>query len=137
MILFELRCARDHQFEGWFKDNAGFEAQALAGEIACPHCGATDVGKAVMAPRLNSARGDALDVHDAARAARQMLGELRRKVETTCENVGERFPEEARKIHYGEVAPKGIYGDATADEVRELEEEGVEIARIPWLRPED
>ena len=137
MILFELRCGQGHHFEGWFKDGASFDRQAAAAEIACPHCGGVDVAKAVMAPALNSARGDRLDVHDAARAARQVLGSLRRKVEQSCENVGDRFPEEARKIHYGETAPRDIYGEATAEDARELEEEGVEFSRIPWMRPED
>jgi len=137
MILFELRCGDGHHFEGWFKDGASFDGQVAAGGIACPFCGGVDVAKAVMAPRLNSARGDALDVHDAARAARKVLGALRRKVESSCENVGERFPEEARKIHYGETAPRDIYGEASPDEARELEDEGVAISRIPWVRLED
>jgi len=147
MILFELRCGDGHQFEAWFKDGATFDVQAAGKEIACPHCGDVDVAKAVMAPRLNSARGDALDargavratldVDDAARAARKVLGEIRRKVESDCENVGERFPEEARKIHYGETAPRGIYGEASRDEARELEDEGVAIARIPWVPLDD
>ena len=137
MILFELRCGDGHQFEAWFKDGATFDTLAAAKEIACPHCGGIDVAKAVMAPRLNSARGDALDVHDAARAVRTVLTQFRRKVEADCENVGERFPEEARKIHYGETAPRGIYGEASPDEARDLEDEGVAIARIPWVPLDD
>ena len=137
MILFELRCGDGHQFEAWFKDGATFDAQAAAKVIVCPHCGGLDVAKAVMAPHLNSARGAALDVHDAARAARKVLGEFRRKVESDCENVGERFPDEARKIHYGETAPRGIYGEASREEAQDLEDEGVAIARIPWVPLDD
>lgn len=134
MILFELRCANDHHFEGWFRDNAAYDAQASAGEIACPVCGSAEVGKAIMAPRLNKARGSDLDARDLAASMRRMLGDIRRKVEETCENVGERFPEEARRIHYGETEARPIYGEATPDEAKALEEEGVEVARIPWVR---
>ncbi|MEW5729100.1 MAG: DUF1178 family protein [Pseudomonadota bacterium] len=134
MILFELRCANDHHFEGWFRDNATYDAQASGGEIACPVCGSVEVGKAIMAPRLNKARGADLDARDLALRMRQMLGEIRRKVEESCENVGERFPEEARRIHYGETEARPIYGEATPDEAKALEEEGVEVARIPWVR---
>lgn len=133
MILFELRCGSDHQFEGWFKDNATFDAQQAAGQIVCPVCGDTNVVKAIMAPRLNKARGTRLDVQDMARQMRQLLGKIRQSVEENCDYVGERFPEEARKIHYGESDPRPIYGEASADEARELEDEGVEVARIPWV----
>jgi hypothetical protein len=141
MILFALRCGRDHHFEAWFRDGATYEAQAAAGEIACPECGDTRVVKAVMAPRLNSARGEQLDVrdaaHQAARAARVALTELREAIETTCDNVGERFPEEARRIHYGEVEAHAIYGSASPEESRALAEEGVEFAVIPWIKADE
>lgn len=134
MILFRLRCANDHHFEGWFRDNAGFDAQAAAGEISCPECGDCKVEKAIMAPRLNRAHGSALDAPDIAKHMRQALGELRRKVEESCDYVGEKFPEEARRIHYGETDPRPIYGEATPEEARELTEEGVEVGMIPWVR---
>lgn len=136
MILFELRCDNDHRFEAWFRDGAAYDGQAAAGEIACPHCGVRGVAKAPMAPRLAKGRGAALDAAEAVREARKLLGALRRSVEASCENVGERFPEEARKIHYGETASRPIYGDATAKEARELEEEGVAVRRIPWIAGE-
>lgn len=134
MILFELRCANDHHFEGWFRDNAAYDAQAASGGIACPVCGDTNVGKAIMAPRLNKATGQALDAQAAAREVRRMLTELRQTIEQNCDYVGERFPDEARKIHYGETDPRPIYGEATTEEARELEEEGVEVQRIPWVQ---
>ncbi|MGE5547079.1 MAG: DUF1178 family protein [Solirubrobacterales bacterium] len=137
MILFELRCRNDHHFEGWFKDNAAYDAQSAAGEIACPMCGDTQVGKAIMAPRINKAHGAALDAKDMAGQMRRMLTEIRRKVEESCDYVGERFPEEARKIHYGETAARAIYGEASTEEARELEEEGVAVARIPWVPEEN
>lgn len=133
MILFQLRCSGDHEFEAWFRDGAAYEVQAAAGEIACPACGDTRVSKAIMAPRINKAHGPALEARDAAREMRRLLGELKRKVEDSCDYVGERFPEEARKIHYGETEARPIYGEASAEEARELEEEGVEVQRIPWI----
>lgn len=135
MILFTLRCSADHQFEGWFRDGDGFEAQQKAGEIACPHCGDTEVEKALMAPNIGRSHKQAPPVSPAQ--LRTALVELRRQVETNCDYVGERFAEEARKIHYGEVDARGIYGEATADESRELKEEGISFGRIPWVLPND
>jgi len=137
MIVFELCCAKAHRFEAWFKDGAAFELQAEAGEIACPECGDSQIVKAPMAPRLNSARGDALEVKGAARAMRGLLGELRRAVEANCDYVGERFSEEARKIHYGETEPRAIYGEATPEQAGDLADEGIAITSIPWIRRDD
>jgi Uncharacterized protein conserved in bacteria len=134
MILFELRCSREHHFEAWFKDGEAYESQAAAGAIACPHCGDTRVSKAIMAPRLNKSTGQALDAEGAARAMRRLLGELRSSVEASCDYVGEGFAEEARKIHYGDVEPHGIYGEASDEQAAQLEEEGIAVSRIPWVR---
>jgi hypothetical protein len=135
MILFTLRCASGHEFEGWFRDGDGFEAQQKAGEITCPDCGDAQVEKALMAPNIARSRGKAPALSPAQ--MRAALIELRRQVETNCDYVGERFAEEARKIHYGEADPHGIYGEASADESRELAEEGIEVGRIPWITPTD
>lgn len=134
MILFELRCAKDHHFEGWFKDNAGYDAQAAAGEIACPVCGSVEVAKAIMAPRLNKSTGQALDAQGAAREMRRLLSDLRQKIEDNCDYVGEKFPDEARKIHYGDIEPRPIYGEASPEQAEDLEEEGITVQSIPWLR---
>ncbi len=137
MILFELRCANDHHFEGWFKDNAAFDSQAAANEIACPHCGNTQVAKAIMAPRISKATGQSLDAVELAGEVRRALTELRQHVETQCDYVGGGFAEEARKIHYGEAESRPIYGEASPDQARELQEEGVAIQQIPWLPREN
>lgn len=135
MIRFALRCAAGHEFEGWFRNGDGFEVQHKAGEIACPHCGETDVEKALMAPAIGRGR----DSHPPISPAqlRAALIELRRQVETNCDYVGEHFAEEARRIHYGEVDAHGIYGEATSEESRELVEEGIQIGRIPWIPTTD
>jgi hypothetical protein len=129
MILFALRCTQGHEFEGWFRDGSGFDAQLEAAEIACPHCGETTVEKAVMAPRLGRSR----PAKPALAEMRKALTELRRQVEAHCDYVGPRFAEEARRIHYGETDPRGIYGEASQEESRALADEGISFGQIPWL----
>jgi hypothetical protein len=136
MILFTLRCANDHEFEAWFRDGDGFEAQHAAGGIACPHCGDTTVEKAVMAPRLGRSR-EVMPPAAALAQMRKALGEMRRQIETHCDYVGPRFAEEARRIHYGEADPHGIYGEASDAESRELADEGIKFGQIPWIPPTD
>lgn len=133
MILFTLRCSYDHEFEAWFRDGAGFEAQQQVGEIACPHCGDTGVEKAIMAPNIGRSR-DSKGPPISPTQMRQMLVTLRQQVEQNCDYVGERFAEEARRIHYGEVDPKGIYGEATSEESEALRDEGIEFGQIPWVQ---
>jgi len=144
MILYDLRCDKGHVFEAWFADRATFDDQAKAGIVTCPTCASTKIEKAPMAPRINKGADKA--VKPAAAVARRTavmgeamsaLRELREKVEQNFEHVGERFPEEARKIHYGEAEERNIYGDATEAEAKELAEEGVEVQRIPWLPDHD
>ncbi|HEX3500572.1 MAG TPA: DUF1178 family protein [Stellaceae bacterium] len=135
MILFALRCAADHEFEGWFRDGATFDRQSAGGKISCPQCGDKSVTKAPMAPRVARARNAAAAPSPAE--LRKALQELRRHVETHCDYVGERFAEEARRIHYGESDPRGIYGEASDDDAKDLAEEGIEVNRIPWLPPTD
>ena len=160
MILYDLKCRKDHVFETWFRDSAAYEEQAAAGAIACPVCGSKKIEKAVMAPRL-ATRGRARDdarggpegrpeggpegkmamraVKGTADAAELMgqLRELRRKVEETCDYVGGEFAEEARKIHYGERDPRNIYGETSDRQAKELHEEGVTFNRIPWAPRHD
>jgi hypothetical protein len=134
MILFALRCAQGHEFEGWFRDSDAFEAQHEAGDIACPECGDTTVDKALMAPRLARSREAKPPLSPAQMKA--ALIALRRQVETHCDYVGERFAEEARRIHNGEAEPHGIYGEATEAESRDLADEGIDFGRIPWVTPD-
>lgn len=136
MILFKLRCAAEHEFEVWFRDGAAYERQVARREIACPDCGNSAIEKAPMAPRV--ARQDrAPPAPPSPAQLRHMLQAVRRHVETSCENVGDRFAEEARAIHRGDAEARGIYGDATQDEAQALADEGIEVARIPWVAPND
>lgn len=129
MIKYQLRCAADHEFEGWFRDSADFDAQARDGLVECPACGSATVRKAVMAPAIAgraNARSDNM-----RRDIMQAMTRARDYVEKNFDYVGEKFPEEARKIHYGETEERGIYGEATGKEVKDLVEEGVPVAPMP------
>jgi hypothetical protein len=138
MILFDLRCARDHVFEAWFRDNATYDKQAKAGAIACPSCGSRKVEKAPMAPRIGKgSKPAAMAVATGQADLRQQLAEMRAKIEANCDYVGPRFAEEARRIHYGETEKRDIYGEASDADAQALQEEGVEFARVPWLPRHD
>jgi len=133
MILYQLRCPSEHHFEGWFRNSDAFEAQQQAREIACPVCGDSNIDRALMAPAVGRKSNSLPDpISDPARAI-TLLRTLRKVVEESHENVGDRFAEEARKIHYGETDARGIYGQTTAEEAEELADEGIEVARIPWV----
>jgi hypothetical protein len=138
MILFKLKCSAEHEFEGWFRDGATYERQAKRGLIDCPTCGDTAIEKAPMAPRLaRSAAPEKAPTPPAPEQMRRMLQQVRRHVETTCDYVGERFAEEARRIHHGQADSRGIYGEASDAESRALADEGIEVARLPWVPTSD
>ncbi len=130
-----LRCADGHEFEAWFRNNAAYDRQRAGGEIACPVCGDGAVEKAPMAPRLARAHREAAPPSPAE--MRRALQELRKQVETNCDYVGPKFADEARRIHRGETKARGIYGEATPAESTALADEGIEVASIPWLPPND
>ena len=137
MILFDLKCSAGHTFEAWFKDGYSYEKLRASGEIACPRCGVSEVTKAPMAPRVKRSRTLKAGEDPAAVKARKALLALRRHVEQNCDYVGREFAEEARKIYYGEIDKRNIYGEATEEESRSLEEEGIPFGRIPWLETAD
>ena len=129
MISFNLRCTKDHVFEAWFKDSSAFDKQVKAKALHCPSCGDVKIEKALMSPNIAARRDSGLPpkkLHNA-------LAAIRKTVEDNCDYVGSEFPEEARKIHYGEADHRNIYGEATASEVLDLTDEGVEFGRMPWV----
>ena len=144
MIHYQLRCGADHQFDGWFASSAGFDRQAAAGLVACPKCGDARVSRALMAPALagprpaqepRAAAGPAQaavspDIPDGVRA---VLQRIRSEVERNCDNVGPAFADEVRRMHRGETERRGIYGDSTPEQAQALADEGIEVARIPWV----
>ena len=157
MIRYALRCEEDHRFEGWFRDSATFERQSQAGELGCPVCGSTSIDKALMAPAVTSSAAEPVTLSAEAQPARapaatparplhandpraqallEMMRTLRRQVVENAEYVGNRFTEEARRIHDGESEQRGIYGEATLEDAAALREEGIDVMPLPVL-PED
>lgn len=141
MILYDLVCQRDHRFESWFRNSNVVEKLIKAGEVACPSCGSKKVQKAPMAPRIAKSDEKSLavaaehrELEAAMEKATAALEELRSVIEKNFEHVGDRFPIEARKIHYGEAKARGIYGQASLDDTKALLEEGIEVQAIPGKR---
>jgi hypothetical protein len=139
MIVYDLTCPEEHVFEAWFPSSAAFEEQSAAGGLACPLCGSNEIAKALMAPSLSAKVGEERRAapKEQAKAVRRALNKLREAVEQNCDYVGPAFPEEVRKIYYGESEERNIYGEASRQEAESLAEEGIEVQQIPWLPPEN
>jgi hypothetical protein len=131
VIVYNLRCVEGHGFEGWFRDSSAFDAQLAGKKLVCPVCETRTVTKAPMAPALAGSVGSRGSVPEEMRKMRQFMTGLRKYVEQNAEYVGTKFPEEARKIHYGETEERQIYGEASLKDVKELIEEGVDVAPLP------
>jgi hypothetical protein len=154
MIRYNLRCERDHAFESWFQSSSAYETQEKRKLVNCPVCGSAKVERAIMAPQIMSKKGRDVPVQAPVAAAevttpastplmmaqerelRTKLKELRDHIVKNADNVGERFPNEARKMHYGDIEHRPIYGEASPEEARSLIEEGVEVSPLPVL-PDD
>jgi hypothetical protein len=140
LIKYTLSCDSGHSFDGWFSSSADFDRQAELGLVSCPVCGSASVAKELMAPSVSTSRkkdeAKVLMMDQARKEAVAKIRELVTAIRENSDDVGEKFPEEARKIHYGEAEERGLIGKATADEARALLEEGIEIAPLPVL-PDD
>lgn len=139
MIRFTLRCEAEHEFDGWFRDGGDFDIQKKRGFVSCPVCNSGKVEKALMAPAVSTSRGKekvALAVGEEQRRLMGQLREMAKKVRENADYVGDRFAEEARKIHFGETDPRGIYGEASVDDVKGLLDDGVDFMPLPEF-PED
>ena len=156
MIRYAIACGKGHTFESWFADSAAYDKQVKRKLVACPQCGSTSVEKAIMAPRLATSkrRRAASDASPPAVAPdkspaspvailspqeqelRSKLKELRQQLTKNADNVGQKFPDEARKMHYGEIEHRSIYGEASPEDAKELAEEGIEFHSLPILPDE-
>ena len=154
MIVFDLKCELGHVFEAWFTTTKTFENQTTRGVVECPACGSSNVTKAVMAPNIakksnqKSAMVDSVIMTDEdgeqvgytslpsvlQDELEGVLKKVRKHVEENCEYVGTDFPEEVRKIHYGETPERGIYGEASREESLDLLEEGIDVIPVPGIR---
>jgi hypothetical protein len=140
MKVFNLACEHDHRFEGWFGSAEDYDSQLARGLIECPVCTDTAIRKMPAAPRLNlsgaseapaAPRGEALGMPPDPRAVQAMFMKMARNIVENTEDVGDRFAEEARRIHYRESPERGIRGVASPDEARELTDEGIEVFSFP------
>ncbi|MET0274785.1 MAG: DUF1178 family protein [Phenylobacterium sp.] len=133
MIKYALACEHDHEFEGWFGASADFDDQQAKGYLECPVCGSKAVRKQIMAPAISGTKRTARDAQPAQMQAMMMeaMGRVRKHVEENFDDVGDTFAREARAIHEGRAEDRGIYGQATKQEVRDLVEDGVPIAALP------
>ncbi len=156
MIRYNLRCEKGHSFESWFQSSAAYESQEKRKLVSCPACGTVKVERAIMAPQIVSKKGREAAVAVSAEAPtteataqgstpllmaqelelRAKIKELRDHIVKNADNVGERFPNEARKMHYGDIEHRPIYGEASPEEARSLIDEGVEVSPLPVL-PDD
>ena len=144
MIRYDLICSDGHEFDGWFSDSASFDKQVAAGVVECTVCGSSKVEKALMAPGIPAKANKSQAMQPVmqntpqspAAEMTQLIHKLREHVEQNSEYVGPRFAEEARKIHYEEADARGIYGEATLQDAKDLKEEGIEVQPLPLL-PEE
>lgn len=149
MIRYSLICGTGHEFEAWFQNSGAFDVQSSRKLVVCPTCGTHDVKKAPMSPAVATRASHSAPAADqpseVARAVAHAPGpptiadivrKIRTEVEKHSEYVGSRFAEEARKIHYAEAPERGIYGEASPEQVAELDEEGIEVLALPVL-PEE
>ena len=141
MIRYQLKCHCKNEFESWFRSSADFDQQLEEKLLSCPLCGSTEISKALMAPNVSTSRLKKQTSENQSRdreleELRVAARKIREHVVENSEYVGDKFANEARKIHYGDVPQRGIYGEADSDDLRELSEEGVEVMPLPSL-PED
>ena len=145
MIRYDLVCADGHSFDSWFRDSKAYEALVKAGQISCTVCGSAEIEKELMAPGVPSRHNKYEPTNQQMVAGPQnaqqrelmdAVRKLRKEVSDNADYVGEQFPEEARKMHYGESEARGIYGEASMDEAKDLLDEGIKVAPLPKL-PED
>ncbi len=151
MIRYALVCACRHEFESWFASSAAYDKQAARGLVTCPACGSAKVEKAIMAPsvvrtRKSKAAPAPKPASDAAspvamlspqeQEVRSKLKELREHLVKNADYVGTKFPDEARKMHYGDIEHRSIYGEATPEDAKELHDEGIEFHPLPVLPDE-
>jgi hypothetical protein len=148
VIRYALICDQNHAFESWFADSAAYDKQTKRGLVTCPQCGSAKIEKAIMAPQLANTKKRSKATVTSAPAEpvamlspqetelRQKLKEIRDHLTKNSEHVGPKFSEEARKMHYGEIEHRSIYGEASPDQAKELAEEGIEFHPLPVLPDE-
>ena len=133
MIKYNLICSCGKTFESWFSSSIHFESQKNNKLINCIYCYSPSIKKSLMSPNLSSKSNKISKKAKLERNVKKQLLEFRKYIEKNCKDVGDKFPQEARSIHYDKKNSKRIYGKATPEETAELMEEGIEVTTIPWL----
>lgn len=135
MIRYDLKCAKGHEFDGWFKSAEAFDSLSRAGHVACTICGAAEVEKRIMAPAVRPARaaGERPKLKEPQNDIEAALAEMRRRIEENSDYVGLNFAAEARAMHEGKIDERAIHGEARPDEARALIEDGIPVAPLPFL----
>ena len=133
MIKYNLACECGHSFESWFASSSEFDSLLKKKMIKCIYCESSSVKKTLMAPRLTRKSNQILKKTKLEKNIKKQLRNFKKYIEKNCENVGEKFSQEARSIHYDKKTSKGIYGKATPEETSELIEEGIDVCTMPWL----
>jgi len=136
MIKFTLKCADGHQFESWFQNSGAYDKLQQAGQLGCAICGGNSVEKAIMAPRVNvpskAKAKPAPSLEGPMSEAEAAMKQLRAHIEATSEDVGDKFADEVRAIHYGDAPERSIFGEARGSDAKELIDEGIPVAPLPW-----
>jgi len=133
MIKYNLICNCGKTFESWFSSSSEFDSLCKKKIVKCIYCNSSLVKKTVMAPSLASKSNKILKKTKLEKDIKKQLLNFRKYVEKNCKNVGDKFTQEARSIHYDKKTSQGIYGRATPEETSELLEEGIEVATVPWV----
>ena len=133
MIKYNLACECENSFESWFASSSEFDSLLKKKMIKCIYCESSSVKKTLMAPRLTRKSNQILKKTKLEKNIKKQLRNFKKYIEKNCENVGERFPQEARNIHYDKKTSKGIYGKATSEETSELIEEGIDVCTLTWF----
>jgi hypothetical protein len=145
MIRYDLICDKGHEFDGWFRDSTAYDGLAKSGLLACSICSSIKVQKQLMSPGIPAKSNSKVDrpqkmmagpVDPRSQMLLEMMREVRKSVEANAEYVGPKFAEEARRIHYAEADKRGIYGEASTQDAKDLSEEGIDVHPLPRL-PED
>ena len=142
MILFDLKCDKNHKFEAWFSSSENYYEQLKGNLIECPYCNSTKIEKSLMAPNINTKGVLKNNIRSNKKAIslknlENQVKKFRKYIEKNTDNVGKNFAEEARKIYYGETKSRPIRGESTEKEAQELREEGIPFSKLPWQKKED
>jgi len=139
MIKYKLKCDSNHNFDSWFSSSQDYEKLKRKKLLNCPECNSSSIQKTIMSPNLSYNKSAQKDKKSAKfqKELKTKIKSLQKYIEKNCDNVGNKFAQEARKIYYDDKRSRGIYGTASSDQMKELTEEGIEVSSIPWIEKKE